>query len=55
MEGRTDGQMSGNTPCVPQDIGPEGPLPKKAVNDEHEHDEYLNDDYFLLFDLPSPP
>ena len=37
-EGRTDGRTSRNPPCVLQDIGPLGPLPKKEerVNDGDE-------------------
>ena len=36
-EGKTDGRTDGRleiTPCVLQDIGPLGPLPKKLKNDE---------------------
>ena len=36
MDGRTDGRMDGRLeipPCVLQDIGPLGPLPKKALAD----------------------
>ena len=29
-DGRTDGRTSGNSPCVLQDIGPLGPLPKNT-------------------------
>ena len=29
-DGRTEGRTSGNSPCVLQDIGPLGPLPKKG-------------------------
>ena len=30
MEGRKDRRTSRNSPCVQQDIGPLGPLPKKG-------------------------
>ena len=38
---RKDGRTSGNSPCVLQDIGPLGPLPKKEERKEKEKDKYL--------------
>ena len=35
-DSRTEGQMSGNSPCVLQDIGPLGPLPKKEEKEKEE-------------------
>ena len=37
-DGLTDGQTSGNSPCVVQEIGPIGPLSKKFEKDNSVND-----------------
>ena len=48
-EGRTERWTSGNSPCVLQDIGPLGPLPKKDGKKEERGDCHI---HFLLTCAP---